>query len=149
MPRVAIVGAGQSGLQLGLGLLGSGYEVTLVSNRTAEQIATGQVLSSQCMFESALQTERALGLDEWADACPPVEGISLALRAPAGGEAVSWSARLDWPGQSVDQRLKVPAWMQEFTSWGGELEIREADVECLERYAGSHDLVVVRVRQHV
>ncbi len=33
--------------------------------------------------------------------------------------------------------------MQEFTSRGGELEIREADVESLERYAGSHDLVVV------
>ncbi|RDI76073.1 hypothetical protein Gocc_0492 [Gaiella occulta] len=33
MQRVAIVGAGQSGLQLGLGLLGSGYEVTLMSNR--------------------------------------------------------------------------------------------------------------------
>ncbi len=143
MPRVAIVGAGQSGLQLGLGLLGSGYEVTLVSNRTAEQIATGPVLSSQCMFESALQTERALDLDGWADTCPAVDGLSLAVPSPDGGKSIDWSARLDWPAQSVDQRLKVPAWMEEFTRRGGELEVREADLERLERYAGSHDLVVV------
>ena len=64
MPRVAIVGAGQSGLQLALGLLEAGFEVTLVSNRTAEEIASGRVLSSQCMFESALQTE--LYLNPWS-----------------------------------------------------------------------------------
>ena len=33
MKRIAIVGAGQSGLQLALGLLHAGYEVTLVSDR--------------------------------------------------------------------------------------------------------------------
>ena len=80
MARVAIVGAGQSGLQLALGLLGAGYEVTLVSNRSAEEIAAGPVLSSQCMFESALETERALELDLWREACPPVDGSSLAVR---------------------------------------------------------------------
>src|SRR3954471_13071935 len=111
MPRAAIVGAGQSGLQLALGLLGAGWEVTLVSNRSAGQIAAGPVLSSQCMFESALQTERALGLDYWAEECPPVEGISLAVPAPGGGKSIDWVARLDWPARSVDQRLKVPAWM--------------------------------------
>ena len=38
MKRIAIVGAGQSGLQLGLGLLAAGYEVTMFSNRTGEDI---------------------------------------------------------------------------------------------------------------
>jgi predicted dinucleotide-binding enzyme len=73
MPRIAIVGGGQSGLQLGLGLLDGGYEVTVASNRTPDEIAAGPVLSSQCMFESALETESALGLDPWAARCPPVE----------------------------------------------------------------------------
>jgi flavin reductase (DIM6/NTAB) family NADH-FMN oxidoreductase RutF len=143
VPRVAIVGAGQSGLQLALGLLGSGYEVTLVSNRTAEEIAGGPVLSSQCMFESALQTERALGLDHWAHQRPPVEGISLAATAPGRGRTIDWAARLDWPAQSVDQRLKVPAWLDEFGLRGGELILREATVDDLDTYASSHDLVVV------
>jgi len=92
VPSVAIVGAGQSGLQLALGLLGNGFDVTLVSNRTADQIATGEVLSSQCMFESALQTERALGLDFWADQCPAVEGISFAISGE-DGKASSSSGR--------------------------------------------------------
>ncbi len=143
MSRIAVVGAGQAGLQLALGLLDSGCEVTLVSNRTAEEIAGGQVLSSQCMFESALQMERALGLDHWAHECPPVEGISLAVPAPGGGKAIDWAARLDWPARSVDQRLKVPAWIEEFVRRGGELVLHEANVDDLDGYARSHDLVVV------
>jgi len=143
VPGVAIVGGGQAGLQLALGLLDSGFEVTLVSNRTAEEIRAGRVLSSQCMFESALQTERALGLDYWAEDCPPVEGISLAVAAPGGGPAIDWAARLDWPAQSVDQRVKVPGWMDEFARRGGDLVVHEAGLDDLESYAARHDLVVV------
>ncbi|MFH5256114.1 NAD(P)-binding domain-containing protein, partial [Burkholderia semiarida] len=36
MKKIAIVGAGQSGLQLGLGLLAAGHQVTILSNRTAQ-----------------------------------------------------------------------------------------------------------------
>ena len=87
--RIAIVGAGQSGLQLGLGLLGVGHSVTLVSNRTAAEVLTGPVQSSQCMFESALATERAMGLDAWAAECPPVDGIALTTADPDGSRAIS------------------------------------------------------------
>ena len=73
--RVAIVGAGQSGLQLALGLLQQGYEVTVVSNRTPEEIAVGPVLSSQCMFETALQAERVLGIDHWSATATVLELI--------------------------------------------------------------------------
>ena len=38
MPRIAIVGAGQAGTQLALGLLERGYDVTLVSDRTPAEI---------------------------------------------------------------------------------------------------------------
>jgi flavin reductase (DIM6/NTAB) family NADH-FMN oxidoreductase RutF len=141
--RIAIVGAGQSGLHLALGLLGADHEVTLVSNRTAEQIAAGPVMSSQCMFGSALQAERALGLDHWAEACPPVDGISFAVPDGRGGKSLGWAARLDAPAQSVDQRLKVPGWMDEFERCGGELVVREVGVDDLDQYARSHDLVVV------
>jgi 2-polyprenyl-6-methoxyphenol hydroxylase-like FAD-dependent oxidoreductase len=95
--RIAIVGAGQSGLQLALGLAGEAYEVALVSNQTAEQFLHGRVQSSQCMFGSALETERALGLDLWSDECPPVEGIAFAVPTPDG--ATTTRRRSNWLGQ--------------------------------------------------
>ncbi|MDR0226174.1 MAG: FAD-binding oxidoreductase [Burkholderiaceae bacterium] len=145
MQRIAIVGAGQSGLQLGLGLLAAGHEVTLYSNRTAQDIARGRVMSSQCMFHSALQIERDLGLDLWGKECPWVEGIGLAVpQADGGGErAVDWVARLNAGAQSVDQRLKIPAWMDMFERRGGELVLQDVGVEELEACALRHDLTVV------
>ncbi len=145
MPRrIAIVGGGQSGLQLALGLTAAGHEVTLVSDRSADEVASGQVQSSQCMFDSSLETERVLGVDFWRDECPPVEGIALALPSPDGnGKALDWSARLDGPAQSVDQRVKLPVWLAELEKRGGTFVVHEAGIDDLERYAREHDLVLV------
>ena len=143
MKRIAIVGAGQSGLQLALGLLASGYEVTLYSDRSADEIHRGRVLSSQCMFDSALETERNLGLNYWETECPPVEGMSFVVPDGFGGKILDWAARLDRPAQSVDQRLKIPRWMAEFQKQGGDLQIKAVDISVLETCARTHDLVVV------
>ncbi|WP_163508415.1 styrene monooxygenase/indole monooxygenase family protein [Fodinicola acaciae] len=148
MPKVTVVGAGQSGLQLAIGLLDNGFDVTVVSNRTPEQIEQGRVMSSQCMFDTALQHERDLRLNSWEEQCPPVEGIAFAVPAPpdspqAGGKAISWSAKLDRIAQAVDQRIKFPGWMAEFVKRGGDLVIHEATADDLEAYARDSDLVVV------
>jgi predicted dinucleotide-binding enzyme len=72
--KVAIFGGGQSGLLLALGLLQNQYEVTVVSNRTPEQILSGRVSSSQFMFHDALQNEKDLGINFWESECPITEG---------------------------------------------------------------------------
>jgi hypothetical protein len=143
--RFMIVGAGQSGLQLALGLQREGHEVTVVSNRSAEDIRTGRVMSSQCMFDASLQIERDLGIDQWADSCPPVEGIGFAVPHPEkpGEKLLGWSHRLDAPARSVDQRVKVPAWMKTFEERGGQILFQDAGIEDLERWTQSHDLVIV------
>ncbi len=144
MRKIAIVGAGQAGLQLGLGLLDRGYEVTMLSNRIPDDIRTGRVMSSQCMFDAALQTERDLGLNFWEDVCPPIEGISFAVPAPdGGGKAIEFDARLDGYAQSVDQRVKYPIWMEELERRGGRIEIRDAGLDAIEELAAGHDLVLV------
>lgn len=142
--HITIVGAGQSGLQLGIGLLDAGYQVTTVSNRTAEEIHDGKVSSSQCMFHDSLEHERQLGLDFWTDA-PQVEGISFTVPHPElpGEKAISWASRLDNPAQSIDQRVKFPKFMEEFVARGGELIFEDAGIEDLERYTQNSDLVVV------
>ena len=45
MRRIMIVGAGQSGLLLALGLQKDGYDVTVVADRHAEAVRTGPMLS--------------------------------------------------------------------------------------------------------
>ncbi|OPX08773.1 styrene monooxygenase/indole monooxygenase family protein, partial [Gordonia sp. i37] len=110
---------------------------------TPEQIAGGKVSSSQCMFGSSLAREAALGLDFWAKDCPSVEGIGFAVPGPDGTPAFSWSSRLDLPAQSVDQRVKMPKFMDEFERRGGTLVIAAADVAALENYATTSDLVIV------
>lgn len=144
MSKFLIVGAGQAGLQLAFGLVQDGHDVTVVSNRTPEDIRDGKVLSSQCMFDHALQHERDLGISFWEDECPWVEGIALQVPAPEGsGKAIDFAGRLDRPAQSVDQRVKMPGWMAELEQQGGRIAIHEAAVPDLEQYAREHDLVIV------
>lgn len=140
-----IVGGGQSGLQLGCGLLEAGHDVHIVQNRTAEEIRTGKVLSSQCMFDTALQNERDLGLNFWDDSCPTVDSINFCVPAPdgSGAKAIDWNGRLDRSGQSVDQRVKIPVWMAEFERRGGRLSIHDAGIADLETYSRESDLVIV------
>lgn len=144
MSKILIVGAGQAGLQLALGLVGNGDDVTVVSNRTPDDIREGRVTSSQCMFGAALQHERDLGIDYWNDETPLVEGISLTVPAPDGsGKAIDFASRLDAPARSVDQRVKMPRWLDELERQGGKVVIHDAGVADLERYAAENDLVVV------
>jgi flavin reductase (DIM6/NTAB) family NADH-FMN oxidoreductase RutF len=95
------------------------------------------------MFDSALETERDLGLNYWEEECPKVEGISFAVPDPVGGKIMDWAARLDNYAQSVDQRLKIPRWMTEFQKRGGVVRIKAANIDDLESCARSHELVIV------
>ncbi|MFG2112705.1 styrene monooxygenase/indole monooxygenase family protein [Streptomyces sp. NPDC048718] len=143
MRKILIVGAGQSGLQLALGLQSKGYDVTLMSNRTADEIRSGRVMSTQCMFDTALQHERDLGLNFWEDQAPRVEGLGVSVAAPDSSRAIDWIGRLDRYAQSVDQRVKMAGWMEAFARRGGRLVIHGVAVGDLDYFARGYDLVLV------
>jgi 2-polyprenyl-6-methoxyphenol hydroxylase-like FAD-dependent oxidoreductase len=142
MKKIAIVGAGQSGLQLGLSLLQSGHQVTLVSDRTAEQIQQGKVMSSQVLFGRSLEIEQRLGLNRWESKCPLIDSISFAL-VHEQQCLLQFSAKLDTPAQSVDQRLKLAGWLHLFVESGGQLLIESPTESLLEELTQVNDLVIV------
>ncbi|WKX72564.1 styrene monooxygenase/indole monooxygenase family protein [Streptomyces sp. XD-27] len=144
MRKILIVGAGQSGLQLALGLQARGYEITLMSNRTADEIRTGRVMSTQCMFPTALRHERDLRINFWESQAPRIEGLGVSVAGPDGARAIDWVGRLTGGyAQSVDQRLKMAGWLDAFTQAGGQLVIHGATVSDLDFFAGQYDLVLV------
>ncbi len=143
MRKVLVVGAGQSGLQLALGLQAKDYDVTVMSARTPEEIRAGRVMSTQCMFHYALQHERDLGLNLWEPEAVDVEGIGVSVAAPDGGRALDWFAELDHPAQSVDQRVKMAGWLELFEDRGGKLVIHGVMTSELDALARLYDLVII------
>jgi hypothetical protein len=146
MRRVLVVGAGQSGLQLTLSLLAEeDYDVTLITARTADDIRDGAPMSTQGMFQQALETERAYGLNLWDDTAPMYDGLHITLSAPPGQLALEINAPLDYPGQSVDQRLKMAAWLTLAAERGATVLHQTVTPDDLDRHtsSGEYDLVIV------
>ncbi|GAA2015548.1 alanine-phosphoribitol ligase [Nocardiopsis rhodophaea] len=144
MRRILVCGAGQSGLQLALGLQEAGYDVTVVSARTADEIRSGHVTSTQCMFGTALAIEREQRLNLWDRTAPRIDALGVSVGGVGGGgRAVDWLGRLDGPAQSVDQRVKMARWLEEFENRGGTVVVHGATVSDLEWYTRLYDLVIV------
>lgn len=144
MRKIAIVGAGESGAQLALGLQRDGYAVTLLSDRSAAQIRSGKVMSSQCMFSTALDAEAQMGtaLTEFYES-GSVPGItSIRLRVEAE-EPIEWEAPLDGPARSIDQRIKSALWIETFVAAGGDFRIEKVTPRMLEELAREYELVIV------
>lgn len=144
MRRIAIIGAGESGAQLALGLQREGYAVTLLSDRSAAQIRSGKVMSSQCMFSTALDAEAQMGtaLAGLYDAGSVPDITAIHLRVD-GDQAIEWEAPLDNPARSVDQRIKSARWIETFVANGGDFRIEKVTPRMLEELSRDYELVIV------
>jgi hypothetical protein len=143
LAKILIVGAGQAGLQLALGLQGDGHDVTVMTDRTPDEIRGGRVLSTQCMFDTALSYERALGLNLWDAEAPKVEGLGVSVSGPEAARVIDWVGRLSGPAQSVDQRVKMPAWLELFAERGGKVVVNGVTVSDLDLLVRGYDLTLV------
>jgi len=136
---------------VGVGLVRKGYDVTIVSDRTPEEIRNGRVTSSQGMQATPIAYEREMGLRLWDDIYHPWDGIEFNVLNPVDGSKVSSFAqrvgpqngRADWLVDSIDQRVKMPAWIYRFEELGGKMLYESADLAALDRYEGESDLVLV------
>jgi flavin reductase (DIM6/NTAB) family NADH-FMN oxidoreductase RutF len=140
--RIAVVGAGPAGTALALGLLQRGHEVTLVSDRSGEEIRAGSVMSSQVTFESALEAEGALGISGLLPEAPAIGRMVYATER-ADGSTAAFVTDLATPARSVDQRVRLPLLLAEVRRRGGSVVTRQASTDDVEELARDHDLVVV------
>ncbi|MBT2546872.1 flavin reductase [Arthrobacter sp. ISL-65] len=147
MRKIAIIGAGESGAQLALGLQREGYAITLFSDRSAAQIRTGKVMSSQCMFATALAAEAQLSsaLTNLYDGAvvPGINAIRLRVEGEHGADAIEWEAPLEGTARSVDQRIKSAAWIEAFVAGGGDFRIENVTPRMLEELSRDYELVIV------
>jgi len=138
-------------MMVAVGLVRKGYDITVVSDRTPEEIRNGRVSSSQGMQATPIAYEREMGLRLWEDIYQPWEGIEFNILSPQDGSKVSSFAQRigpqngkpDWLVDSIDQRVKMPTWIYRFEELGGKMLYESADLEALDRYAAASDLVLV------
>ncbi|MBW8482777.1 styrene monooxygenase/indole monooxygenase family protein [Actinomadura parmotrematis] len=142
MRKILIIGAGQAGLQLALVLAGNGYDVTVMSDRSGEDIAGGRPTSTQCVFHPALDIERAHGLDLWPQA-PQITGQRVTVAGPGGQALLETYGPFARPAASVDQRVKMPAWMDLLEERGGRVQVHPVLTSELPALARRHDLTVI------
>jgi hypothetical protein len=95
------------------------------------------------MFGHALGLERSAGLDLWADSGHRIDGLGVSVPAPDGGRAIDWLGRLNEYAQSIDQRVKMAAWLELFEDRGGKVVISAVTVSDLDHLVGFFDLTVV------
>jgi hypothetical protein len=61
----------------------------------------------------------------------------------SGQTMIDWKSLMAAPGQSVDQRIKMPRWMKEFQRRGGQLQIADVGLAQLDELGARNDLVIV------
>jgi Styrene monooxygenase A putative substrate binding domain len=143
MRKVAMVGAGQSSLLLGCDLLGHGYDVTIYSDRTAEEVRRAPGASAPFMFGGAVDYERELGLNFWDDEDSWFRSVEADFLLAPGNAIARLAGELAQAGQVVEQRRKYSRWMDEYEERGGKLVIRSATLDDLKELAEENDLVMV------
>jgi hypothetical protein len=84
-------------------------EVTLYSDRTAAEIASGSLMGAAILFQNKRKIEADLGPDLWSEKGKDVSGIEIEIR----GESSELAQGFDAPfmagqGMALDYRLKFP-----------------------------------------
>ncbi|MGZ4169568.1 MAG: monooxygenase, partial [Solirubrobacteraceae bacterium] len=141
MTSIAIVGSGVSGLHLGLFLQQHDVPVTIYSDKTAEQIASGRLLNTVAHHHHTLERERELGVHHWdASEYGYVCHQHAVLGTP---EPMRWRGDFKQPSSIIDYRLYLPRLLRDYEERGGDLVVGAIDAEQIERIGADHDLVVV------
>ena len=138
---VAIIGSGVAGLHLALLLQKQGIPVTLYSDKTAAQLASGRMMNTVAHHNTTVKREQALGADHWDLA---EYGYFCHHHYIGGPQPLSFPGAFGAPSRAIDYRVYLPRLLADFQERGGDFRAgREVSPEEILRLSELHDLVVV------
>jgi len=141
MRDIAIVGSGIAGLVAAHALRRAGQDVTIYTDRSAEQwLHESRPTGTAARFDMALSFERELGLNHWDEVAPRGEGVFLTFCPTLHKPLVTLLGRCARPFQAVDLRLQCARWLTDFD---GRVVHESVTVERLDDIASKHELTIV------
>jgi 2-polyprenyl-6-methoxyphenol hydroxylase-like FAD-dependent oxidoreductase len=138
---IAIIGSGVAGLHLALLLQKQGVPVTLYSDQTAAQLASGRMLNTVAHHNTTVQREQALGVDHWDLA---EYGYFCHHHYIGGPQPLSFPGAFGAPSRAIDYRIYLPRLLADFTERGGDFRAgQQVSPQEVVALSERHDLVVV------
>lgn len=145
MRKIAVVGAGPAGLLAAIALHDRGYDVTVVSDRTADQwLNEARPTGTAAIHRATRDIQKKYGLNFYDDVAPEFYGIDLHYLGDGKKVTVRATGELaEGPGHAIDLRLQCHDWIDEFVRRGGKFVHHAVTLEDLEDMAASNDLILL------
>jgi 2-polyprenyl-6-methoxyphenol hydroxylase-like FAD-dependent oxidoreductase len=137
---IGIVGAGSTGLHLGLFLRQHDVPVTIYTNKTAEQIESGRLMNTVAHHHHTRERERKLGVNHWDG---PDFGYVCHHHYIGGEPPLVFRGDFKNPSNAVDYRIYLPRLLKDFEERGGKVVVETLAEEDLERLSEEHDFVAI------
>ncbi|WP_341236230.1 styrene monooxygenase subunit StyA [uncultured Sulfitobacter sp.] len=138
--KIAIIGAGTAGLQLGLHLLQNGITPRLYTDRTPADYAGSRLMNTVAHHHVTIEREDALGCNHWPSSEYGYFGHYYYIGTP---EPIHIYGDLVQPSRAVDYRIYQPALLQDYLDLGGEVIYGPIEHDQIEPISDQHDLTVV------
>jgi len=145
MKKISIIGSGTSGMLAAHGLKTRGFDVTVYSDRTADDWLNNSVPTGTAfLYESNIQIERDCGIEHWQDDAFHGHGVLLDFQPTKGADRLVVNGLLHGTrGAAIDIRKRVHRWMNDFEKIGGAINYGAVSVDQLEGIAAESDLTLL------
>ena len=145
MQKISIIGGGTSAMLTAHGLKQTGFDVTVYSDRTADDWLHNSVPTGTAfLYDSTIQIEHEYGLDHWQDDAYFGQGILLDFQPTAGADRlVVEGSFASGRGAAIDIRQRVHRWMNDFEAAGGTINVGKVSLENMDEIASASDLTLL------
>ena len=146
MRKVSIIGSGTSSLFAAHALIRQDYDVTVYSDRTAEDwLHRSAPTGTAYLYGSTIALETELGIEHWYDDSYKAAGVHLDFQPTAGAERLIATGNFEGPGAAIDIRMRVARWMHDFEELGGKIVYHPVTLEELDKIAKDSDVTLLAV----